>query len=96
MKDIYGVLKRPRLTEKGMGLQEEHNQIVLQVDRQANKVEIKKAVEAILNVKVESVRTANMPGRQKRLGKNIGRTSDWKKAFVSLSRDSKVDFLGEL
>lgn len=96
MKNIFEVVKRPRLTEKSMGLQEAHNQIVLQVDRKANKDEIKKAVESLFNVKVENVRTANMPGRRRRMGRNVGRTSDWKKAFVSLSSDSKLDFLEEL
>lgn len=96
MKNIYEVLKRPRLTEKSMGLQENHNQIVLQVDRRANKNEIKQAVENIFSVKVEKVRTANLPGRKKRMGRYVGTTSDYKKAFVTLSVESKLDFLEEL
>ncbi|MFH7325280.1 50S ribosomal protein L23 [Desulfurivibrio sp. C05AmB] len=96
MKNIYEVLKRPRLTEKSMGLQESHNQIVLQVDRRANKNEIKQAVENIFSVKVEKVRTANLPGRKKRMGRYVGTTSDYKKAFVTLSAESKLDFLEEL
>ncbi|MDF1613459.1 50S ribosomal protein L23 [Desulfurivibrio dismutans] len=96
MKNIYEVLKRPRLTEKSMGLQESFNQVVLQVDRRANKSEIKQAVEELFSVKVEKVRTANMTGRKRRMGRYIGRTSDYKKAFVTLGPDSKLDFLEEL
>ncbi|HET97420.1 MAG TPA: 50S ribosomal protein L23 [Desulfurivibrio alkaliphilus] len=96
MKNIFEVVKRPRLTEKSMGLQEDHNQIVLQVDRRANKNEIKKAVESLFSVKVEKVRTASMPGQRKRMGKYVGTTSDRKKAFVTLSSESKLDFLEEL
>lgn len=96
MKNIYEVLKRPRLTEKSMGLQESFNQVVMQVDRRANKNEIKQAVEELFSVKVEKVRTANMSGRRKRMGRQIGRTSDYKKAFVTLSPESKLDFLEEL
>jgi len=94
--NIYEVIKKPRLTEKGVGLQEACNQIVLRVDPRANKNEIKQAAENLFNVKVEKVRTANVLGKQKRLGRYVGRTSDWKKAIVTLAEGSKVDFLGEL
>jgi large subunit ribosomal protein L23 len=93
MKDMYNVIKKARLTEKGMSLQESNNQIVLAVDPQANKIEIKNAVEKLFSVKVSKVCTANMPGRQKRLGRHIGKTSDWKKAVVTLEEGHKVDFL---
>lgn len=96
MKNIYEVLKRPRLTEKSMGLQESFNQVVMQVDHRANKREIKQAVEELFSVKVEKVRTANMTGRKKRMGRHIGRTADYKKAFVTLNAESKLDFLEEL
>jgi len=94
--NIFQVIKKPRLTEKSMGLQEAHNQIVLKVDAKANKVEIKQAVEKLFDVKVEKVRTANMHGKQKRLGRHVGRTSDWKKAIVTLAEGSKLDFLEQL
>ena len=96
MKDLYNVIKKPRLTEKGMGLQEANNQIVIKVDPSANKIEIKKAVEKFFDVKVSKVRTANMHGKSKRLGKHFGRSSDWKKAVVTLADGHKVDFLEEL
>lgn len=94
--NIYEVIKKPRLTEKGMGLQEAHNQIVLRVDPRANKNEIKQAVEGLFSVKVEKVRTANVLGKDKRMGRYTGQASDWKKAIVTLAEGSKVDFVGEL
>lgn len=94
--NIYEVIKKPRLTEKGMGLQEAHNQIVLRVDPRANKNEIKQAVEGFFSVKVEKVRTANVIGKEKRMGRHVGQASDWKKAIVTLAEGSKVDFVGEL
>jgi len=96
MKDIYNVIKKPCLTEKGMSLQEMNNQIVVKVDPCANKIEIKNAVEKLFNVKVDRVRTANMTGKSKRVGRHTGKTSNWKKAIVSLAEGHKIDFLEEL
>ena len=96
MKDLYNVIKKPCLTEKGMTLQENNNQVVIKVNPSANKIEIKKAVEKLFNVKVDRVRTANMHGKQKRVGLRMGRCSDWKKAIVTLSEGHKIDFLEEI
>ncbi len=96
MKSIYGIIKKPCLTEKGMTLQEEYNHLVFKVDPRANKIEIKQAVEALFNVEVIKVRTANMHGKKKRLGRYAGRRSDWKKAIVSLVEGHSVDFLEEI
>ena len=96
MKTLHGVIKKPCLTEKGMSLQEEYNQLVFKVDPRANKIEIKQAVESMFNVEVLKVRTANMHGKKKRLGRYMGRRSDWKKAIVSLVEGHSVDFLEEL
>jgi large subunit ribosomal protein L23 len=95
MKNIYGVLKGPCLTEKAALLQEEDGKIVFKVHPKANKIEIKKAVELMFNVKVANVRTANMHGKQKRVGQKIGMTSDWKKAYVTLS-EGEINFADEL
>ncbi|WP_310600366.1 50S ribosomal protein L23 [Desulfobulbus sp.] len=96
MKAIYDIIKSPCLTEKGNFLQEAQNKVVFKVDGQANKIEIKKAVEKLFNVKVSKVTTANMTGKQKRVGaKSIGRTSDWKKAYITLA-EGKINFLDEL
>ncbi len=96
MKSTYGIIKKPCLTEKGISLQEECNHLVLRVDPRANKIEIKQAVESMFNVEVEKVRTANMHGKKKRIGRNMGRRSDWKKAIVSLAEGHSVDFLQEI
>jgi large subunit ribosomal protein L23 len=96
MKNITAVVKKPCLTEKGMGLQEEHNQVVFKVDPRANKLEIKEAVEKLFKVQVDKVRTANMYGQEKRVGKYSGRRSDWKKAIVTLAEGYKIDFLENL
>ncbi len=95
MKNIYGILKGPCLTEKAAILQEEDGKVVFKVHPQANKIEIKKAVESMFDVKVKDVRTANMHGKQKRVGKHIGFTNDWKKAYVTLS-EGEINFAEEL
>ena len=96
MNNLYSVIKKPCLTEKGMALQELENQVVFKVDPRANKLEIKMAVEKVFNVKVDTVRTCNVHGKKKRMGKHMGQRSDWKKAIVSLSEGSSIDFLEEL
>lgn len=96
MKALFNVIIRPCLTEKGNFLQESQNTIVFEVDRQANKIEIKRAVESLFNVKVSKVSTTHMNGKQKRVGaKSFGRTKDWKKAYVTLS-EGKINFIDEL
>jgi large subunit ribosomal protein L23 len=96
MNNVCDVIKKACLTEKGMALQEQHGQIVVRVDCRANKIEIKKAVEQLFNVKVDKVRTANMHGKMKRVGQHMGRRNDWKKAIVSLAEGHKIDFLEDL
>jgi len=91
----YTIIKGPCLTEKGDQLQENYGKAVIKVDRRANKVEIKEAVEQVFNVKVDTVRTTKVRGKQKRVGKYLGRTSDWKKAYITL-KEGKINFLEEL
>ncbi len=95
MKNIYSVLKGPCLTEKAALLQEEDGRVVFKVHPKANKIEVKRAVELLFNVKVKNVRTANMHGKQKRVGKAVGFTKDWKKAYVTLS-EGEINFADEL
>jgi len=90
--DYYSLIKYPVLSEKGTKLKEKDNKIILKVDRKANKKQIKKAVETTLNVKVLTVRTINMKGKKKRVGRFEGRRSDWKKAIVTLAPGEKVEF----
>ena len=95
MKNIYGVIKGPCLTEKASLLQEDYEKVVFRVHPKANKIEIKNAVESMFKVKVRDVRTAKIHGKQKRAGKTVGFTSDWKKAYVTLSEGS-INFTDEL
>ena len=95
MKNIYGVLKGPCLTEKAALLQEEDGTVVFKVHPKANKIEIKKAVESMFSVKVKEVKTANMHGKQKRVGQKVGFSGDWKKAYVTLS-EGEINFTEEL
>ncbi|MDX9714892.1 MAG: 50S ribosomal protein L23 [Dissulfurispiraceae bacterium] len=93
MKIIYDVIKKPLFTEKGLDLKEKENKILLQVDIDANKHEIKQAVEEIFKVKVEKVATIHLRGKLKRLGKSVGRRSDKKKAVVTLKQGEKLDLI---
>lgn len=96
MKVVYDVIKAPCLTEKSNLLQEMNNTVVFKVNPAANKIEIKKAVEDLFNVKVQSVKTAMVRGKKRRVGlKSVGRTNDWKKAFITLS-EGEINFLDEL
>jgi len=93
VKNLYDVIKRPLITEKGTRVKEEQNKITLLVDCDANKIEIKKAVETAFKVKVEDVATMNYKGKWKRMGARFGQRSDWKKAIVTLKEGEKVEYL---
>ena len=90
--DIYQVLKRPLITEKGTKQKEQANQIIFEVDRGANKVMVRNAVETIFKVNVLSVRIMNVKGKERRIGRNVGRRPDWKKAFVRLGPGENIEF----
>lgn len=93
MKNMYGVIKRPILSEKTTLQKEEGNKITFEVDPRANKIEIKQAVEKIFKVKVNNVHTMMVRGKVKRQGRFSGKRPDWKKAIVSLKPGEKVSFL---
>ncbi len=93
MKNSYGVLYGPMLTEKGTLLKETDNKVLFKVAKSANKIEIKKAVEEIFKVKVDRVTTMNYMGKTKRMGKHEGKRPDWKKAIVTLKEGEKLDFV---
>jgi large subunit ribosomal protein L23 len=93
MKSLYDVLLSPLLTEKGTAMKEQDNKVIFRVARDANKIEIKKAVEEIFKVKVDRVSTMNCRGKMKRLGRYEGRRPDWKKAIVTLKKGEKLDFI---
>jgi large subunit ribosomal protein L23 len=87
---ITDVIRRPVITEKTTVLREEGRTIVFQVAREANKIDIKRAVEQLLGSKVESVRTSVAHGKVKRQGRYAGRRADWKKAYVKLREGEKL------
>ena len=84
------VILKPIVTEKMTAQGDKMNRYGFQVERTANKVEIKKAVEQLFGVKVEKVNTISVKGKKKRMGRSEGYTSDWKKAIVTLTADSKT------
>ena len=90
MKDAYRILLKPIITEKSTQLKEKNREVCFQVASRANKTEIKKAVEQLFKVKVESVRTQNKIGKWRRAGRSQGQRSDWKKAYVKLKEGEKM------
>ena len=89
--EVYQIIKRPLITEKSTLAREGMNEYLFEVDRRANKIEIGNAVEALFKVKVLDVRIINIRGKKKRVGRNIGRTRDWKKAIVKLEPEAKIE-----
>jgi len=90
--NIYSVIKRPHVTEKTSLGTQSANTITLVVDRDANKIEIKQAVETLFKVDVTSVRTSVVAGKVKRVGRTFGKRQNWKKAYVTLKEGQTVDF----
>lgn len=90
--DHFSVIRRPIVTEKSTDKKEEFNQVVFEVDTRANKFQIKEAVERIFKVKVMKVRTQQMRGKVRRVGRNFGKKSDWKKAVITLRAGDRIDF----
>lgn len=88
----HEIVRRPLITEKTTLQKELSNQVTFEVDRHANRIEIKRAVEKIFNVKVEKVRTQQMNGKVKRRGRIVGKRRDWKKAIVTLGAGERISF----
>jgi large subunit ribosomal protein L23 len=93
---IHDILVRPLVTEKGMTKKEEERTLCFQVSVDANKIQVKQAVEKLFSVKVEEVRTANFDGKLRRRGKFAGYKSDWKKAYVKIADGQKVPEFTEM
>jgi large subunit ribosomal protein L23 len=91
MRNPREVVLRPLVTEKATALKDERNQVSFRVALDANKVDIRRAVETIFKVKVTGVRTQVVYGKEKRMGRFLGRRPSWKKAVVSLTPDSKIE-----
>jgi large subunit ribosomal protein L23 len=92
MKDIYQVIKKPLITEKANILKEKDNKVAFVVAQDANKAQIKEAVERLLKVKVLKVNCSSMQGKARRLGRTSGKRPDWKKAVVTLRAGDRIEF----
>ena len=92
MKDVYHVISSPLITEKGTLVNEQGNQFLFRVRPEANKVEIRRAVETLFKVRVEKVHTLNYLGKKRRVGKSLGQRPGWKKAYVTLAQGQRIDF----
>ncbi len=88
--NFYSQLKTPYITEKTNLIKDAENKFCFKVDKNSNKVEVKKAIEKIFSVKVEKVGILNMQGKKKRLGKNEGKKSSWKKAIITIKKGEKI------
>ncbi|HKO90224.1 MAG TPA: 50S ribosomal protein L23 [Polyangiaceae bacterium] len=96
MSELSRIIKRPvALTEKASRLKAENNQVVFEVDRSANKIQIRSAVEQMFGVKVLSVNTLLQRGKVKRMGRGFGKRQNWKKAIVTLRAGDDVSFFNE-
>jgi large subunit ribosomal protein L23 len=90
------IIRRPIiLTEKVNALREKDNQVVFEVARAANKVQIKDAVQKLFKVRVTEVNTMVVRGKQRRMGRGYARTQNWKKAIVKLKEGDSIDFFAE-
>jgi large subunit ribosomal protein L23 len=91
-KKTYQILKRPLITEKSTLEKEKHNKLFFEVDRSANKIEIRQVVEQMFKVNVLDVRTVNIKGKTKRVGRFMTKRPDWKKAVVTIKQGQRVEF----
>ncbi|HEY6573309.1 MAG TPA: 50S ribosomal protein L23 [Candidatus Eisenbacteria bacterium] len=90
------IVRRARITEKGTRIREGQNGYLFEVARDANKIEVKQAVEAIFNVKVSTVRTLRVHGKPKRVGRHAGHRPDWKKAIVTLKKGETIELFEQV
>jgi large subunit ribosomal protein L23 len=94
MKEPQHIILAPLVTEKGTLLLEKANQVLFRVRPDANKIEVKHAIETLFKVKVEKVRMNRYLGKMRRVGRNVGRLPQWKKAYVTLKEGHKIELFG--
>ena len=94
--NLYEVIQRPLVTEKGVAKKDNERTLCFQVNAEANKTQVKAAVEKLFKVKVDEVRTATFEGKLRRRGRFAGYRSDWKKAYVTLKKGEKVPDFAEI
>jgi large subunit ribosomal protein L23 len=90
--DIYQIIREPHITEKATLQKEGANQISFKVHKRANKIEIKQAIETLFKTRVLDVQIMNVRGKQRRVGRNVGKRPDWKKAVVKLAPGENIEF----
>ena len=90
--NIFDVLRAPKMSEKTLSLKEEANQFAFEVDQRANKIQIKESVEKSFKVSLLKVRTMNVRGKKKRLGRYQGLKSSWKKAIITLKEGDTIEY----
>jgi large subunit ribosomal protein L23 len=93
MRNIHTIIKKPLFTEKGAKLKETENKVLVEVAKDVNKLDIKRAIEEIFKVKVEKVATVTTNGKWKKQGRSIGKRPDRKKAIITLRKGEKLDFI---
>ncbi len=91
--ELHRIIKRYLVTEKSTFHKEETNKYTFQVDRSANKIEIKNAIQNLFKVKVIDIHVISVPGQKKRVGRIVGEISPWKKAVVTLAKDNRIDIV---
>ncbi|MFZ3115207.1 MAG: 50S ribosomal protein L23 [Syntrophales bacterium] len=91
--ELHRIIKKLLVTEKTTTLKDDENQYVFQVNRDANKIEVGKAVASLFKVKVLDVRVMNVQGKKKRVGKVIGEKCAWKKAVVSVAKENRIEII---
>jgi len=96
MKNPHDVIVKALISEKGSRLREDGNKYLFEVRRDANKIEIRNAVQAVFDVHVERVRTLNVSGKLKRMGRYAGRRADWKKAVVTLREGENIELFDQV
>jgi large subunit ribosomal protein L23 len=94
MREAQEIIQAPLVTEKGSLLGEKNNQVLFRVRPDANKIEVKRAIETLFKVKVLKVRMTRYLGKIRRVGRSTGRLPQWKKAYVTLKEGDKIDFFG--
>jgi len=95
-RESRAVVRRAMISEKGTRIREKQNGYLFEVARDANKIEIKKAIESIFSVKVDSVRTIRVHGKPKRMGRYAGHRPDWKKALVTLKKGETIEIFEQV
>lgn len=89
---LYDIIKKPLITEKTHQIREKSNQVVFVIDPMANKIMVKECVEKVFKVSVLKVTIVNVKSKKKRLGRHVGRSSSWKKAFLTLKEGDQIEY----